>query len=95
VIQLAGSSAHIRAVALFKVAVFDEKSSNYEEAERHVREAIQIEPRALNHHAVLSEALRHQGRIQEADDQMRIEEDIKKQFLQERLAARQKSNRAN
>ena len=59
-----------RASILYKLANIEVKHSQSEQGAAHMREALRIAPQTLNYHAVMAEALREQGRTQEADDEM-------------------------
>jgi hypothetical protein len=49
---------------------------------------LQIAPQTLNYHALLAQALTHQGRTQEADEEMRLEASIRQRFVQGQSASR-------
>jgi protein O-mannosyl-transferase len=70
-----------RSSILYRLAMIEVKNSNPGDAASHLREALQIDPRALNYHAALAQALRQQGREQEADEEMRMEVSVDQQFL--------------
>lgn len=70
-----------RAYLLYRLATIEVKHSKSLESEGHLREALQIAPQSLNYHAILAEALRQQGRTQEADEEMRFEASVQKSYL--------------
>jgi protein O-mannosyl-transferase len=77
-----------RAFLLSEVAEIELKRSEFPEAAGHLREALQIAPQTLNYHALLAQALSQQGRIEEADEEMRLEAGIRQRFVQEQRASR-------
>jgi tetratricopeptide (TPR) repeat protein len=77
-----------RAFLLSEMAEIELKRSEFQEAEGHLREAQQIAPQTLNYHELLAQALSQQGRIKEADEEMRIEAGIRKRFVQEQRASK-------
>jgi tetratricopeptide (TPR) repeat protein len=66
-----------RAFLLYELAEVELKHSDAVDATNHLQEAIQIAPQAMSYHALLAQALRQQGRRQEADEQMRFEASIR------------------
>jgi cytochrome c-type biogenesis protein CcmH/NrfG len=64
------------------------KQSEFSEATDHLREAVQIMPQSLNYHSALAQALRHQGLTKEADEEMRLEANIRLRFVQETRASK-------
>jgi hypothetical protein len=82
------SSVEARASLLFEVAELELKRSEFPEAAEHMREAVQIAPQKLNYHSLLAQALEHQGRTEEADEEMRVEASLREQFVQEHRASR-------
>jgi protein O-mannosyl-transferase len=77
-----------RAFLLSEVAEIELERSEFPEAAGHLREALQIAPQTLNYHALLAQALSQQGRIEEADEEMRVEAGIRQRFVQEQRASR-------
>jgi tetratricopeptide (TPR) repeat protein len=77
-----------RAFILAEMAAIELKRSEFPEATDHLREAVRIAPQALNSHAMFAEALRHQGRTDEADEEMRIEVSNRQRFFQEQRASK-------
>jgi tetratricopeptide (TPR) repeat protein len=67
-----------RAFLLYRLAAIKLKSGETANGESYLREAIQIAPDAPSYHALLAEALRKQGHLQEADAQMRLELAVQK-----------------
>ncbi len=53
------------------------------EGESHLREALQIAPQTRGYHAMLAQALRQQGRTQEADQEMRLEMNLRNAAVHE------------
>jgi tetratricopeptide (TPR) repeat protein len=79
----------LRAFLLSEMAEIELKRSEFPEAAGHMREALQIAPQTLNYHALLAQALSRQGRIQEADEEMRVEASIRQQLVQDQRASRE------
>jgi protein O-mannosyl-transferase len=75
-----------RAFLLYRLASIKVKESDAADGERYLREAIRIAPDAPSYHAILAEALRRQGRTQEADQQMQLEARVQKNFAQANAA---------
>lgn len=67
-----------RAFLLYRLASIKIKYSESAEGEGYLRQAIQIAPEARSYHSMLAEALRQQGRTQEADKEMLVEASIQK-----------------
>jgi tetratricopeptide (TPR) repeat protein len=67
-----------RAFLLYRLAVIALKKTRWKETEAYLRESVQITPQAVSYHAVLAQALRQQGRTQEADEEMRLELSVQK-----------------
>ena len=57
----------------------DMKLSQYDDAEKNLREAIQIDPQALNYHGMLSAVFEKEGKFEEAERQKGIELQLKLQ----------------
>lgn len=70
-----------RAFVLYELAAIEVKHSQPVQGAAHLQEALQISPQTPNYHALLSEALRQEGRTQEAEEQMRLETSLRRQFL--------------
>ncbi len=77
-----------RAFLLSEMAGLELRRSEFQEAAVHLREAVQIAPQALNYHSLLAQALTHQGRAEEAQEEMRVEASLRQRFVQERQASR-------
>lgn len=77
-----------RAFILSEMAEIELKRSEFPEAAGHLREALRISPQTLNYHAWLAQALNQQGLTKEADEEMRVEAGIRKQFVREQRASR-------
>jgi tetratricopeptide (TPR) repeat protein len=71
-----------RAYILSEIARIELKRSEFTKAADHMREAVQIDPEALNYHSMLAEALSQQGYREEADEEMRLDASIRQRFLQ-------------
>jgi tetratricopeptide (TPR) repeat protein len=67
-----------RAFLLYRLASINIKYSKSAEGEGYLREAIHIDPQAPSYHSILAEALRQQGRTQEADAEMLAEASVQK-----------------
>ena len=78
-----------RAFLLSEMAQIELKRSDYPEAADHLREAVQIAPQTLNYHSLLAQTLAWQGRIKEADEEMRLEASIRQRVVQEQHASRE------
>jgi cytochrome c-type biogenesis protein CcmH/NrfG len=72
-LQLYPDSAQIRASVLSELAEVELKHSQFPDAAAHLRQALQIAPQMPNYHALLAQALIHEGRNDEADAEMRLE----------------------
>ena len=83
-----GRPTHLRASILYRLAGLDLKHYKLEEAESCLREASAIDPRSLSYHALLAQVLKRQGHGQEADEQMKLEANIKEQFIRQHSALR-------
>jgi protein O-mannosyl-transferase len=77
-----------RAFLLYEVAEVELRCSEYPEATGHLSEAVQIAPQTLNYHSLLAQALTQEGRIEEADDAMRLEASIRQRFVQDQRKSR-------
>jgi Tfp pilus assembly protein PilF len=71
------------------MAQIELKRSDYPEAAGHLREAVQIAPQTLNYHSLLAQTLTWQGRLKEADEEMRLEASIRQRVVQEQHASRE------
>jgi tetratricopeptide (TPR) repeat protein len=80
-LQRSPDSTPNRAFLLYRLATIKLNHGDAELGERYLREAIQIAPDAPSYHAVLADALRRQGRTQEADAQMLLEAAVQKSSL--------------
>ena len=67
-----------RAFLLYRLATLEIKHSQPEQAASQLLEALQIAPRTRGYHAMLAQALRQQGRTQEADQEMGLEVSLRK-----------------
>jgi protein O-mannosyl-transferase len=76
-----GGLTHFRASVLYRLAGLDVKLSNLDEAERCIREAVAIDPKAMSYHALLARVLEQLGHPEEAQDQMRLEAAVREQFM--------------
>ncbi|HEX4641918.1 MAG TPA: tetratricopeptide repeat protein [Candidatus Acidoferrales bacterium] len=72
-LRLSPKPTPYRAFLLYRIAAIKVKYSHPVEGEAYLREAIQIAPDAPSYRAILAEALRQQGRAQEASEQMLLE----------------------
>jgi tetratricopeptide (TPR) repeat protein len=77
-LQLSPKPTPYRAFLLYRIAAIKVKYSHPVEGEAYLREAIQIAPDTPSYHAILAEALRQQGRTQEAGEQMLLEASVDK-----------------
>ena len=77
-----------RAHLLSEIARIEIEHSEFPEAADHMHEALQIAPQTMNYHFMLAQALRHLGRTEEADEEMRLEASIRQQYLQEQRASK-------
>jgi tetratricopeptide (TPR) repeat protein len=77
-----------RAFILSEMAAIELKRLEFPDATDHLREAVQIAPQALHSHAMLAEALSHEGRTKEADEEMRLTASLRQRFLQEQRDSR-------
>ena len=73
-----------RAFLLYRLASIKVKESDAVASEGYLREAIRIAPDAASYHAILAEALRRQGRMQEADQQMLVEAGVQQNLIHSR-----------
>jgi Flp pilus assembly protein TadD len=78
------SPSEFRASLLSEMAELELKHSEFHEAAGHMREALQIAPQTLNYHALLAEALSHQGLNEEAGEEMRLEAGVRQRIVLER-----------
>ncbi len=69
-----------RALILYEMAGSEVKELEFAQATSGLREALQICPQTRDYHALLAQALRQQGHTQEADEQMRLEADVRQQL---------------
>jgi Flp pilus assembly protein TadD len=72
-----------RAFLLYRLATIEIKHSQSLEGVSHLREALAIAPQTRGYHAMLAQALRQQGRRQEADQEMRLEASLRKPPIRE------------
>ena len=87
-LRRSSSQTSFRAFILSEMAEIELKRSEFPEAAGHLREALRISPQTLNYHAWLAQALNQQGLTKEADEEMRVEAGIRKQFVREQRASR-------
>lgn len=83
-----GAPTHLRATILYRLAQVDLRHFQSEEAEKCLREAVMIEPKAMSYHALLAQALQQRGQEREADEQMKLEASLKEQFTRRHSAPR-------
>jgi Flp pilus assembly protein TadD len=76
-----------RAFLLSESAQLELRHSEFSDAAAHLREAVQLAPETLNYHALLAEALRQQGRVEEAGEEMQVEATIRRRVAQEQRAS--------
>jgi len=81
-----GGPSHLRATILYRLAAVDLRDSQLEQAESCLREALAIDPKAMDYHRLLAEVLEQQGRGQEAAQQMELEASVKEHFISHRSA---------
>jgi import receptor subunit TOM70 len=77
-----------RALVLSEVAQIELNRSEFPEATDHMREAVQIEPQTLNYHSLLAQALTREGRINEADEETKLEASVRQRFIQDHRDSR-------
>ena len=53
----------------------------------HLREALQIAPQTMNYHSMLAQALTQQGQTKEAEEELRLEANIRQRFVKEQRAS--------
>ncbi len=82
-LELAPRPTPYRAYLLYRLATIQVKDSNFVEGEGYLREAVRIAPQTPSYHAILAQALRQEGRAQEADEQMRLEAGIQKNTIRD------------
>jgi tetratricopeptide (TPR) repeat protein len=82
------SSPKFRAFLLSETAQLELKHSEFSAAAEHMSEAVKLAPDALNYHALLAQALSHEGQTQEAETEMRLEAGVRRQIAQEERASR-------
>jgi tetratricopeptide (TPR) repeat protein len=82
------SSSKFRAFLLSETAELELKHSEFSAAAEHMSEAVKLAPDTLNYHALLAQALSHEGQAQEAEAEMRLEAGVRRQIAQEVRAAR-------
>jgi tetratricopeptide (TPR) repeat protein len=80
-LRWASSPTPYRAFLLYRLASIKVKESDAVAGEGYLREAIRIAPDAPSYHAILADALRRQGRTQEADQQMLVEASVQKSLI--------------
>ena len=81
-LALAPPGNQARPQLLYHVARMEIATSDLEGAAAQLREAISIAPRALNYHAALADALRQRGDTQAAEEELRLEEINRKQYIE-------------
>ncbi len=82
-LELAPRPTPYRAYLLYRLAEIKLKDSKFAEGENYVREAVQISPQTATYHDVLAQALRQEGRTQEADEQVRLEASLQKNVIRD------------
>ena len=78
----------LRAFVLSEMAEIELKRSEFRQAADQMREAVQLAPRTLNYHALLAQALSGQGESAEADQEMRLETAIRREFVENQRTSR-------
>jgi tetratricopeptide (TPR) repeat protein len=86
-LHCAPGPAESRAFLLAEAAQLELRHSEFSEAAAHLREAVHLAPQTLNYHALLAEALRQQGRVGEAGEEMQVEATIRRRVAQEQRAS--------
>jgi tetratricopeptide (TPR) repeat protein len=86
-LQLAPAASPLRASLLYRSGQIESGFSRLDEAAAHLREATQIDPRAINYHAALADILRKKGNTRDADEELRIEATNRKQYLEKQRRA--------
>ena len=77
-LDLAPRPTPYRAYMLYRLALIELKYSKSAEGESHLREAVQLDPQIASYHAGLAQALRQQGHMHEADQEMQLEANARK-----------------
>ena len=78
------SPTPFRAFILYEMANLEVKHSQPEQAAGHVREALEIAPQTINYHALLAHALLQEGRMEESNEELRMEAGVRQQFLRDK-----------
>ena len=86
-LELSAAAAPFRAYILSRMADLELKQSNFQDAAVHLQAAVQISPESPDYHASLARALNHQGRAEEAKEQLRLEATLRQRAVPERRAS--------
>lgn len=86
-VVLARRGSSLRTLVLFRLGAVESKLGELDSAERHLREAIALDPDGWNFHAALGEVLRRQGREAEAAVQSKYEEEARRRQISRRRQA--------
>lgn len=73
-VVLARPGSNLRTEALFRLGSVELRLGDLDSAERHLREAIALDPNGWNFHATLAEVLRQKGSSAEAAEELKREE---------------------
>ncbi len=82
-LQLSPRPTEFRAFLLYELAEIELKHSKFPKADGHLSEAVKIAPQTLNYHSLLAQALTQEGRLQEADEELRLEASVRERFIQD------------
>ncbi len=82
-LQWTPKPTQFRALVLSEVAQIELNRSEFPQAADHMREAVQIEPQTLNYHSLLAQALAHEGRTEEADEETKLEVSLRQRYAQD------------
>lgn len=77
-LQITPRSSPYRPFLLYRLAAIKVSDSEPVEGEAYLREAIQLDPFSPNYHAILADALRQQGRTNEASQEMQLQAILQK-----------------
>ena len=69
----AGPPIRLRAVAAYRLALLDIAANDFPQAEGYVRTALSLNPNGVGYHAALSDSLRGEGRLDEANAENALE----------------------
>jgi Tfp pilus assembly protein PilF len=85
---LSAQNVPLRAYIFSRIAELEVKHSEFPEAAAHLQEAVKLAPETLNYHAMLAQALSHEGQTKEAAEEMRLEATLQQRIAQEKRPSR-------